>query len=287
MKTYKELITEGITKPVPISTVERDLNSARSKVVGKVIKPAALAKEIEKTVGRKYSIEVSVQFAPSLGRGEMSANAYYDQEADLEGERAIEIELLISDKDRKGLDIGNEGFDALISNLAKVIVHEMLHKAQAMKRSFVKPKRFQVGSSLDPKIAQAQEYMGNSDEIEAYGHNIAVELLKSFGSRKDALTALRNFVRIPPDKSPDLFAYLTVFGMDKNHPVLKKLINKVVLYLKKLDEAITIPIEIGDTVLGGKFKNKKMEVKKIGKNEKGDITINDRPLLKFRIVKDV
>ena len=75
--------------------------------------------------------------------------------------------------------------------------------------------------------------------------------------------------------------------MDKNHPVLKKLINKVVLYLKKLDEAITIPIEIGDTVLGGKFKNKKMEVKKIGKNEKGDITINDRPLLKFRIVKDV
>ena len=127
MKTYKELITEGITKPVPISTVERDLNSARSKVVGKVIKPAVLAKEIEKTVGRKYSIEVSVQFAPSLGRGEMSANAYYDQEADLEGDRAIEIELLISDKDRKGLDIGNEGFDALISNLANLLLVQVYY----------------------------------------------------------------------------------------------------------------------------------------------------------------
>ena len=33
------------------------------------------------------------------------------------------------------------------------------------------------------------------------------------------------------------------------------------------------------------FKNKKVTVKKIGKNEKGDITINDKPMLKFRIIK--
>ena len=52
-----------------------------------------------------------------------------------------------------------------------------------------------------------------------------------------------------------------------------------------LDETIYIPISIGDVVLGGKFKNKKMVVKSIEKNEKGDITINGRPLLKFRIMK--
>ena len=51
----------------------------------------------------------------------------------------------------------------------------------------------------------------------------------------------------------------------------------------QLDEAITIPIEIGDTVLGGKFKNKPIVVKSIDKNEKGDITINGKPLLKFRL----
>lgn len=55
--------------------------------------------------------------------------------------------------------------------------------------------------------------------------------------------------------------------------------------LKKF-ENIKIPINIGDTVLGGRFKNKKMIVKKIGKNKKGDITINDKPLLKFRLVKE-
>ena len=51
-------------------------------------------------------------------------------------------------------------------------------------------------------------------------------------------------------------------------------------------EDINVPIKVGDTILGGRFKNKKIVVKKIGKNKKGDITINDKPLLKFRIIKE-
>jgi hypothetical protein len=57
-------------------------------------------------------------------------------------------------------------------------------------------------------------------------------------------------------------------------------------FLNYLNEDITIPINIGDVVLGGKFKNKRIVVKEIGKNDKGDITINGKPLMKFRIVKD-
>lgn len=53
-----------------------------------------------------------------------------------------------------------------------------------------------------------------------------------------------------------------------------------------LTEDITIPIKVGDTILGGKFLNKKIVVKKIGKNAKGDLTINGKPLLRFRILKD-
>jgi hypothetical protein len=56
-------------------------------------------------------------------------------------------------------------------------------------------------------------------------------------------------------------------------------------HLKSFED-IKIPIKVGDTVLGGRFKNKKMVVKKIGKNKKGDITINDKPLLKFRLIKE-
>jgi hypothetical protein len=51
-------------------------------------------------------------------------------------------------------------------------------------------------------------------------------------------------------------------------------------------EKIILDIEKGDILYGGRFKNKKIKVKKIGKNKKGDITINDKPLLKYRIVKE-
>jgi|TARA_R100001015_G_C4526657_1_gene94172 hypothetical protein len=53
-----------------------------------------------------------------------------------------------------------------------------------------------------------------------------------------------------------------------------------------IDDDIKIPIKIGDTILGGRFKNKRIVVKSIEKNEKGDITINGRPLLKYRLVPD-
>ena len=55
---------------------------------------------------------------------------------------------------------------------------------------------------------------------------------------------------------------------------------------KQLREDIKIKINIGDTVLGGKFKNKPIKVKTISRNENGDIVINGKPLLKVRIRGD-
>ena len=54
----------------------------------------------------------------------------------------------------------------------------------------------------------------------------------------------------------------------------------------QLMEMIKLDIKVGDTIMGGKFKNKKIVVKTIGKNDKGDITINGKPLLRFRIIKE-
>lgn len=50
---------------------------------------------------------------------------------------------------------------------------------------------------------------------------------------------------------------------------------------------IEIDIQVGDTILGGKFKNKKVIVKDIGKNDKGEVTINGKPLLRYRIIKSI
>ena len=55
--------------------------------------------------------------------------------------------------------------------------------------------------------------------------------------------------------------------------------------VRPLTEDIKLDVEEGDTILMGRFKNKKVKVKSIDYNEKGDLLINGRPALKFRISK--
>ena len=50
-----------------------------------------------------------------------------------------------------------------------------------------------------------------------------------------------------------------------------------------LREDINLPINVGDTVMMGRFKNKKVVVKTIGWSEKGDLLINGRSAMKMRI----
>lgn len=67
---------------------------------------------------------------------------------------------------------------------------------------------------------------------------------------------------------------------------LKKKGDRMVPNCVPINENINVPIKVGDTVLGGKFKNKRIVIKSIDKNEKGDITINGKPLLKIRIIQE-
>ena len=53
-----------------------------------------------------------------------------------------------------------------------------------------------------------------------------------------------------------------------------------------LKEDINLPVNVGDTILTGRFKNKKTIVKTIGKDEHGMPTINGRKVVNFRILKE-
>jgi len=58
---------------------------------------------------------------------------------------------------------------------------------------------------------------------------------------------------------------------------------------KSIYEDIKIPLDVGDEILMGRFKNKKAQVKGFGKDEKGQPTVKttkgETPLFKFRIAK--
>jgi len=124
------------------------------------------------------------------------------------------------------------------------------------------------------------------DEIEDYGYVINVEDIK-----QDILT-ITEYLK-EEGYEYNTFSYIDDYEdvQGDSGDVMRTIdlkTNYLSLFYKKeiIEESIKVPIEIGDTVLGGRFKNRRMFVKKIGKNKKGDITINDKPLLKFRLVKE-
>ncbi len=48
---------------------------------------------------------------------------------------------------------------------------------------------------------------------------------------------------------------------------------------------IKVDVKIGDEILIGRFKNKRIKVKELGKDEYGHPTINGKPMLNFRLAK--
>jgi hypothetical protein len=55
-----------------------------------------------------------------------------------------------------------------------------------------------------------------------------------------------------------------------------------ILTFEDFCESINIPVEVGDTVYMGKFKNKKTVVKDIGVDDRGMPTINNKKVVTFR-----
>tara|TARA_R110002167_G_scaffold299574_1_gene503941 strand:- start:252 stop:500 length:249 start_codon:yes stop_codon:yes gene_type:complete len=56
---------------------------------------------------------------------------------------------------------------------------------------------------------------------------------------------------------------------------------------KYIKENIDLDIKVGDVLLGGKYKNKRIVVKEIGEDELGQPTVNGKPILSVRIEKSL
>jgi hypothetical protein len=119
-------------------------------------------------------------------------------------------------------------------------------------------------------------------ELERYQHVPKtgwIEMNENKDNEED-IKSLQAILDVASDLSPKSPYFKGRGSKDKYIKMIQHKLSKLGVH-----ENINVPISIGDTVLGGKFKNKKIVVKSIGKNEKGDLTINGKPLLKYRVIR--
>ena len=212
------------------------------KFVDQSVSPRVLANHIRKIAGGETVI--TIDRSPNVDPNDIVLNAFYDLEEDVNGGKPFEVALVFNPDD-KLVKLNRSEMREFTGKLIEYLEHEMIHRAQYQSRSY-KANRMYKSLAKDPEIREEQEYLGNTDEIEAHAANLARELMRKTNNHEHTMRLLRNFAGTAMTRdqagrllSPNLYAYFKTFNFNTTHPVLKRLLKKTyqhVNHQKKMDE---------------------------------------------------
>lgn len=179
---------------------------------------------------KKYEFDIAIKTKKdkNLSYDEFYVNAYYDPEEDKQNETPIEV--IIHHNFSNNEQFNQEHITEFLVEIFDAVVHEYKHRQQSIKRHYVQ--------YIDPIESPFEDYLSDSDELDAYALSIAIELTRTIGAQR----AKRNLARISVLSkmrqgaryiSPNLRAYIAHFGLSS---VTKKLAKKVYKHLNTLDK---------------------------------------------------
>lgn len=154
----------------------------------------------------------------------------YYSDYDMDKNKCIEIIFeynILSDK----ICISTHNYKRVCRAVADTLLHEIIHMRQYRRRKF---KSLPDYASNADKISlrKEQSYLGCSDEIDAYGFNIACELYDKFdGKFNKIINYLNENQKGKNRRSNSWRIYLKAFQHDHSHPIIKRVKKKVVRYL--------------------------------------------------------
>lgn len=154
----------------------------------------------------------------------------YYSDLDKQKEKSIEV-ILVYKSQTNSIKITSRNFQRSCRTITHTIMHEIIHMRQYRRRKF---KDLPDYNSTAEKTEQRREqsYLGSSDEIDAYGFNIACELLWKFNNDTDKVISYLNEDQRGKHRNHNSWRmYLKAFNHDHEHPIIKRVKQKVVRYL--------------------------------------------------------
>jgi len=122
-------------------------------------------------------------------------------------------------------------FSGMCRTIADTLLHEMIHMRQYRRRKFKIIPDYN-STAEKSELREEQSYLGCSDEIDAYGFNIACELIDKFkGDYNCILEYLSENQKGKRRRHNSWRMYLKAFQHDHSHPVIQKLKKKIVQHL--------------------------------------------------------
>lgn len=177
-------------------------------------------------IATRFRVDVVAAHSSDVDMDDININAYYDP--DLDERKKVSIELvLITNPNTEHIMLDSTAWMNLCLLVADSLAHELIHMRQNRARDF-EDVAIKHATAFN-EHRDAQDYLGDPDEIEAYAYNIAQELQ----AQKNPLAKLYNPQDISVTDSINLFAYVQTFDKDAKHPVIKRLLKKIYKNLKK------------------------------------------------------
>jgi hypothetical protein len=159
--------------------------------------------------------------------------AYYG-DFDRDKQRCIEVVFLFNPFEDK-ITMSSRRYHRVCYLIADTILHEIIHMRQYRRRKFKEIPAYESKAELR-KQRDEQTYLGNTDEIDAYGFNIACELMGKFKNDQQAVIKyLGQNQKGLQRRYNGWRMYLKTFDYEHNHPIIRKLQKKIIRYLPKAE----------------------------------------------------
>lgn len=182
------------------------------KLVGKCITPKNFVQRLGIFLNRRHAVTVILRHSNTLLDPEdFTIGGTYESTNDEQHKKPFEFDFIVNHSKEHPWTITEKLAREIAADLIETISHEYRHQYQYRSRRFILPRAYK-SSVADPDLRAEQEYLGNTDEIDAYAYNIAVKQ------------------KLGLEPSRDIAVYYKTFG--SNHQVVKRLHKKI---FKNLD----------------------------------------------------
>ena len=187
---------------------------------------AILAKHIKKYL----PVRVAKKFDPTVEFGWVYIGGTYYSDWDEDDRKCIEV-VFVYNPFESHVILDKKKFKRMCNTFSDVILHELIHMRQYRRRDFKILPDYESNAEMS-ELRQEQSYLGCTDEIDAYSFNIACELLDKLGNDQTAVIEyLGKTHRKGKLRSHSLRFYLKAFEYNHDHPIIRRLIKRIIRYL--------------------------------------------------------
>jgi len=187
---------------------------------------------LSKFIKRKFPVKTTCGYDTKVKNYKVFVGGAYYSDLDENDKKCIEINFYYNPVDIS-FKISRRKFKSICDTIADTILHEVIHMRQYRRRAFKSLPNY-ASSARSTKVREEQSYLGCTDEIDAYGFNIACELLGKYKGDQQALTRHLNLdLKNCRKYGGSWKMYLKAFGHDHNHEIIKRLKKKIIRYIPR------------------------------------------------------